>query len=191
MWKPGTAEPQGQSLVQNPAKSIKTVSAKSKAKSNAKKKLSGATLGMRFMQRKLDEAAQAKRIKEKKEKQTAKQSGSGWSLQSVDTHTNAIESQDEDTLCDTPEIATASDMYGVVADIIGRRSFGGFNKHVTETWNNTLEEIQHNRSSNKMAKQHISDDELLRRYEKYVKGRSSNNNMDDKSNRRREKRKRD
>ena len=195
MWKPGTTEPQGQSLVQNSTKGIKSVTVKSKVKTNVKKKLSGATMGMRFMKRKLDEAAQAKRIKEEKQKQaTTKQSEeSGWSIQTADDNNPNNSSQDTNVVeCDDiPEIATASDMYGVVANIIGRRSFGGFNKHVSETWNNTLEEIQNNRTSNKMTKQHISDDELLRRYEKYVKGRSSNKNMNDKSNKRREKRKRD
>ena len=69
--------------------------------------------------------------------------------------------------------ATPSDMYGIKSDLVGKRSFGGFHKSVQDTWNasrQSLEKDQHT-SSSSSSSQHISDDELLRRYQEYVRGR--------------------
>jgi len=86
----------------------------------------------------------------------------------------------------TLELASVSDMYG--ADIIGRRSFGGHRKCVRSTWETALSRRNEDERRAKISKHHITDDELLDRYEKYVKqGRNGGNNTD---SRRKDKRKR-
>ena len=84
------------------------------------------------------------------------------------------------------ELASVSDMYGI--DIVGRRSFGGYRKCVRSTWETALSRRNEDERRKKISKHHITDDELLDRYEKYVKqGRNGGNNTD---SRRKEKRKR-
>lgn len=69
-----------------------------------------------------------------------------------------------------PTIATKADMYGMSAELIGRRSFNGFNKAVETTWLKAVQSRQENRFGEKVERQQITDEELLERYEKYVKG---------------------
>eukprot|EP00957_Ditylum_brightwellii_P018659 1401603-Ditylum_brightwellii.AAC.1 len=69
----------------------------------------------------------------------------------------------------TPQIATAADMYGIGAEIIGRRSFNGFHKVVGDTWEEAYQKTMG--AAKDTTKDAVSDDELLRRYEQYVKGR--------------------
>jgi hypothetical protein len=69
------------------------------------------------------------------------------------------------------ELASVVDMYGVGSDVVGRRSFGGFHKSVMNTWNTALKRRTDDDTRTKNTKNHITDEELLERYEKYVKGR--------------------
>jgi hypothetical protein len=67
------------------------------------------------------------------------------------------------------EIATVVDMYGQGSDIIGRRSFGGFHKSVRATWDEALQKRTNEDARRRHTKEHITDEELLKRYERYVK----------------------
>lgn len=69
-----------------------------------------------------------------------------------------------------PTIATKADMYGMSAEIIGRRSFNGFNKAVENTYTKAVQSREDHRLGEKVERQQITDEELLERYEKYVKG---------------------
>jgi hypothetical protein len=69
------------------------------------------------------------------------------------------------------ELASVVDMYGVGSDLVGRRSFGGFHKSVMNTWDTALKQRADEATRTKNTKNHITDEELLERYEKYVKGR--------------------
>ena len=61
-------------------------------------------------------------------------------------------------------------MYGVGSDIIGRRSFGGFHKSVRTTWDTALKQRTDSAARANNTKSQITDEELLERYERYVKG---------------------
>jgi len=71
------------------------------------------------------------------------------------------------------QLASVVDMYGIGSDIIGRRSFGGFHKSVRSTWETALQQRTDSAARERNTRSHITDEELLERYEKYVKGRSS------------------
>ena len=81
------------------------------------------------------------------------------------------------------EITTSSiDMYGISSEIIGRRSYNNFNKSVEETYVQALDGRRKQKIDSKVEKEQISDEELLKRYEKYVKGertdlRANENNV--------------
>jgi hypothetical protein len=93
-----------------------------------------------------------------------------------------------------PIVASTSDMYGISAKIIGRRSFNNFHKVVEETWLAAVKSMSsHSECDDDVEKQQITDEELLKRYEKYVKGRGDMVNKKEKSigNLNRHKRKRE
>ncbi len=69
------------------------------------------------------------------------------------------------------EIASKEDMYGISSEIIGRRSFNNFNKAVQETYQAAIHARRRDKIDKKVEREHISDEELLKRYEQYVKGR--------------------
>ena len=89
--------------------------------------------------------------------------------------------------------ATPSDMYGMQADLFGRRSFGGFHNAMDEAWKESktaLENFgQDTASSSGGKKKYISDEELLQRYEELVQKRSEGSrpigNLQKKNTRRR------
>jgi len=68
------------------------------------------------------------------------------------------------------QLASVTDMYGVGSDIIGRRSFGGFHKSVRTTWDTALKQRTDSAARANNTKSQITDEELLERYERYVKG---------------------
>eukprot|EP00557_Chaetoceros_sp_GSL56_P006077 CAMPEP_0176492118 /NCGR_PEP_ID=MMETSP0200_2-20121128/8805_1 /TAXON_ID=947934 /ORGANISM="Chaetoceros sp., Strain GSL56" /LENGTH=204 /DNA_ID=CAMNT_0017889613 /DNA_START=5 /DNA_END=619 /DNA_ORIENTATION=+ len=76
-------------------------------------------------------------------------------------------------------VASAYDMYGISANIIGRRSFNNFHKTVEDTWLNAVKTLSQHKlhgdagDSYDVEKQQMTDEELLKRYEKYVKGRGN------------------
>ena len=69
--------------------------------------------------------------------------------------------------------ATTSDMYG--PQMIGRRSFGGFNPPMEEAWKTSKAAMEGDESAFNKKKQSISDEELIRRYQEIAKQRSAGN----------------
>lgn len=70
---------------------------------------------------------------------------------------------------DVRQNATPSDMYGSQSDLIGRRSFGNFNKSVSDNYTQAKNTYEGNVSS-LQKEQHISDEELLQRYKDHIHG---------------------
>ena len=196
-----------------------------------KKALSGATMGMRFMQRNVNaKTSPTKKLSPKHEKminsniyknagddggedrddyedceweiKNGQQNGSDNSTSAMevdgpnsktspleqnmdigstkndeqgDTNKNTFDANDDgdddddnNTQIPLYEIATRSDMYGICAEIIGRRSFNNFNKAVEETYQAAVYARRKSKLDKKVEKQHISDEELLNRYNQYV-----------------------
>ena len=214
MWKPGTSKPQRQQ--QQPMKPDGS-DAKSPDNNESKqpsKKLSTATMGMRFMQRKsLDSNKKSPAANKKSSNdpgssnrsssQSNFQNESSSTLKHYDdgsaTATATTKSQrkrDIHTIITPPkqdptillEMATVVDIYGTGSDLIGRRSFGGFHKSIGTTW----EEAYRRRTESDVRKNHrgeninkISDEELLRRYERYVKKGREKSGVNDEKKRKR------
>jgi len=138
----------GKSFNQKQTKEISTTpnSKDASISSPAKnKQLSGAVLGMRFMQRKAQEANRL-------EKDTKE----------------CVEQAESESEIPRPIIASVADMYGVEADIIGRRSFGGFNKAVGETWQVAYNSRQKRKKDSQSNRVTLTDEEVLRRYKQYI-----------------------
>ena len=174
VWKPGNPAP---SSIDTETKPSDTEQSAPVAVDNKTppKKLSGSTLNMRFMQRKA-EAEEAAARKQKAEQDASTQQNINDDDEDGDASMlENDEGPDSSTM--TPLIATDADIYGLEADIIGRRSFGGFNKAVAENWSSALALRQKGigKSSNKTT---LSDEELLRRYEKYVTGKADGPDVD-------------
>ena len=83
------------------------------------------------------------------------------------------------------ELASVVDMYGVGSDIVGRRSFGGFHKSVKNTYDTALKRRTDDHARSQNTKHQITDEELLERYEKYVKGGNIGSNRGRKEKRKR------
>jgi hypothetical protein len=161
MWKPGTSKPKSEALPQKDNKKEDSKKEESgdvpSASSASKKKLSGATMGMRFMARKMEaEEARKKTLKERHEQEQME-----WTAEQ-DNGDGPAEEYEEAQLAQ--QEATASDMYGLRSDLIGRRSFGGFQPKVNDTWKSAWNEWETKGNASGKKILHISDDELLRRY---------------------------
>ena len=174
MWKPGTAKPKSEALSEKDSKEASwdvTPNGQGRlpaASSGSMKKLSGATMGMRFMQRKLEaEEARKMTLQEREEREQME-----WTAEQDNGDGPA-----EEEAAQRPQEATASDMYGLRSDLIGRRSFGGFRPSVNDRWKSAWNEWERKgKSSDKTL--HISDDELLRRYKDYVTGKGEIGEID-------------
>jgi hypothetical protein len=70
------------------------------------------------------------------------------------------------------QIASAVDMYGMTAALIGRRSFGGFNAAMERAYSNSKASIENEAIHG--PKQKISDEELLERYKEIAMKRDDN-----------------
>ena len=171
-----------------------------------KKKLSGATMGMRFMQRSssnndkknsskissssasasVDAIAKDEKLDEKLNVKNNDINNNGEHDNSYQWEMNNTKQQEqnqeqkEELLSSTTtassslflfETASQSDMYGIRSEIIGRRSFNNFNKAVEETYQAAVYSRRQQKLDKKMSREQISDEELLNRYEQYVKGR--------------------
>jgi hypothetical protein len=113
-------------------------------------------MGMRFMARKREaEEAQRKTRKERQEREQME-----WTAE----QDNGDEPAEEGEEAQIAQQATASDMYGLRSDLVGRRSFGGFQPKVNDTWKSAWSEWEKKGNASEKIL-HISDDELLRRYE--------------------------
>jgi hypothetical protein len=69
--------------------------------------------------------------------------------------------------------ATPSDMYGIQSDLIGRRSFGGFNASMEEAWKDSKDFLETGRIERSKQSQHITDEELLQRYQDVAQNRNN------------------
>ncbi|KAL3793741.1 hypothetical protein HJC23_013303 [Cyclotella cryptica] len=191
MWKPGASKPNAieQQQRQGVCTTLKPTSSKQPAK-----KLSSATMGMRFMQRKsLDSGTTSPSPSRGLNGENAKKrtnENDNHLKNSTESNSNTIgpecdriysdndRKRDIDTMTTSSakdnqtiilKIATVVDMYGQGSDIIGRRSFGGFHKSVRATWDEAVQKRTSEDARRRHTKEHISDEELLKRYEKYVK----------------------
>ena len=186
MWQPGESKPEETSdpmdmqtdaveLGEAKEKGVDTSNKNGLEKTTpqSSKKLSGTTMNMRFMQRKAEEKKQeAKRRRSAGESMARDQSVSPKRPQ----HTNDDgdkEDSDDDMSGDeeddeaTFQVAGSVDMYGPQAHVLGRRSFGGFNlpmEQATKSFHISQSSLDPNSKKPK-----VSDDELLKRYEDYVK----------------------
>ncbi|KAL3756054.1 hypothetical protein ACHAWU_002633 [Discostella pseudostelligera] len=197
MWKPGSSKPKNNTpSEQQPNNAVPDSRGSSvggaAAVAAVAKKLSSSTMGMRFMQRKKD----GNNATSSKEKKPIAPAAPTKSVHGDHTTNNASvdNSRSDNVNIDrkrkSEEISQVSqpsstssngeilldqasivDMYGLGSDIIGRRSFGGFRKTVMTTWEEALKRRVDDNTRTKNTKHHITDEELLERYEKYVKGR--------------------
>jgi hypothetical protein len=126
-------------------------------------------MGMRFMQRSAQADAASKQALD--EQNSDKMEWTKESNEAGDDHAMDEEADIETSSNYCAQAATASDMYGLKSDLVGRRSFGGFNQSAENAWRSALDAWEKGKIGDKAAKQNISDEELLRRYEDYVKGR--------------------
>ena len=149
-------------------------------------------MGMRFMQRKAagDSGTKSNNDGEKKKLFAAKNNNNSSSTNSNSNSAdgNMERKRDHTAISTSPtpptppsqsssndntiilQLASVVDMYGVGSDIIGRRSFGGFHKSVRTTWDTALKQRTDSAARANNTRSHITDEELLERYEKYVKG---------------------
>lgn len=174
MWKPGTSKPHSMNGGAKSAQHEQSQATKSpqNGDSATKKKLSGATMGMRFMQRKKEaEAARQQTVNQQKQQQdnndmewTATNDNDASAAQGSDA------AEEPDVSLTSQTAATPSDMFGAKSDLIGRRSFGGFRPRISETYKSACQAYEHGTSNND-SKKHVSDEELLRRYKSYVTGK--------------------
>ena len=195
MWKPGTGKPLDMPKGNKQSSDAATASTTPKGNSSSAKKLSNATMGMRFMQRKADDAkkgnpksvmqAVARQVNARNDGIHERNNRSDPMERKRDS--TAITSSPTPPASDTIilEIASVVDMYGIGSDIIGRRSFGGFHKSVRATWDHALKVRTEEDARARNTKTHVTDEELLERYEKYVKGRSGNDSQGRKDKRKR------
>lgn len=147
--------------------------------SSIKKRLSGATMNMRFMKRK----------KETEEYETNRKSHTPPpkpepAAPAVEDDEDPMEMEDGESI--TFLQATPSDMYGMQADLVGRRSFGGFNVSMEEAWKESKAALEHRQDDSKSNKDHISDEELVKRYQDLVQNRDGKRgvgNLKDKNKR--------
>lgn len=180
MWKPGTAKPKS-STPKTPSRETAfnggSLTTPKSASSSAKKRLTGATLNMRFMKRK-------KETQQYEERRKSQSPNPALSPQAEDAFKiDPMDIEGEDIPFSR---ATPADMYGMQSSLIGRRSFGGFNPSMEEAWKDakaTLEDVRQEKPTQK-----ISDEELIQRYQEISKQRSESSrpvgNLHDKVKRR-------
>jgi len=136
---------------------------------SSKSALSGATMGMRFMQRKTPTKA------------SQDETNQNTQSPAVTAPQHSYSANDNELDEFIPVMASSTDMHGVSAEIIGRRSFNNFHKSVEETWTSAVQSKSQSKFDDKVEKQQINDEELLERYEKYVKGQGDMLNKKEKS----------
>lgn len=167
-------------------------------KESTPKRLSGATMNMKFMKRKQerqDQDHQRKRLSIEGTGTTAilaaATTPSSTSVSEQQPRTtpppavgrpdNTVtsqhhESMDIDDHHSTPtnqmnfEVATPIDMFGMQAALIGRRSFGGFNTAMEDAWKQSEASLK--QQPNQAKKSKISDEELIKQYQDIVNKRS-------------------
>mmetsp|Transcript_53782 Transcript_53782/g.64886 ORF Transcript_53782/g.64886 Transcript_53782/m.64886 type:complete len:247 (-) Transcript_53782:30-770(-) len=198
MWKPGASAPPPKTPTTSQSNITNSTSSTPKSKtpkgSSGKTKLSGATMGMRFMQRNRSsnkKTTSTSRTTSKKDENddgdqeiissssTIKKEIQSWRTIPSSSHSGdgdvvmQDETNIENVLVSTnggqiiPQIATPSDMYGIGAEIVGRRSFGGFNKAVESTYNESFELAKASQKGSRGMD--MSDDDILQRFGIYIR----------------------
>jgi hypothetical protein len=209
MWKPGKKKPQNATTVfqtsgkniKEPESKVSSVDTKSKS---PRKTLSGATLNMKFMQRKQQQQQQQQRQNPSEHKIVLAKDDQHVHDMDVDSiqvvGTQAESRHDASYLemnsmndlvlpkmhisalprsqivrSDYFDSATPCDIYGQLnVQVVGRRSFGGFNPIVEN-----MRKVSIQTSKNEDKNNTISDQELLERFQKFVeKGRRNDASID-------------
>lgn len=167
MWKPGESQPRKEDTNGNPP--LKEQEGESPNQQRIRK-LSGLTMNMKFMKRKADEPLHRRH-----------------SHDGVIARVPHEEKETLDLSSSSSEpyfVATAADMY-CYNNLLGRRSFGHFNKFMEAAWTTCLQQSKH--SSNRQL-QAATDAELLQRYGGFGRRKAADHNIDDRPVKRNQKR---
>jgi len=182
MWKPGTAKPSPETPKTKTLKKVETPkngsvagkegTSEKKPNSSAKKRLSGATMNMKFMKRKketedYEEERRKSGIHSPHPSSTPNKDSTTPTPEA--TRSDAMDIDDDASTSEEYSNSTTLGLHGMQAMLPGRRSFGGFNTAVEDAWEKSTAAIE-NRSLEPSQK--ISDEELMRQYEAIVKERS-------------------
>lgn len=164
MWKPGASKPRttgsnSNSIeVTNSTPALKEQDDASPSQQKTRK-LSGLTMNMKFMKRKMDNQENNRRY-----------SHDGV----IQRQSDAEEAPTLPTLSPEPfPVATSIDMY-CYNNLLGRRSFGNFNKFMETAWTTCYEQSKQNSS-----RQAATDEELVQRYNGFGRRKATENDIDD------------
>lgn len=188
MWKPGSDKPRelaastrGPATETTPSNPSTTSTSATTTLPLRTKKLSGATLNMRFMKR--------------TEPTSTHHPTSETDVDRATSVAGRHQPQEGETTSDgrNDEVtsATPADMYGAQAMVLGRRSFGGLNKIIEEAWKSSYKWYKNETHDSKRTS--VPDEELLMRYETFVKNgrrRDASDHMDTGSDEDRKKKRR-
>ena len=149
-----------------PASGTPTSTSENKKKAS----LSGATMNMRFMQRKKEQQYYEKKRHAKVEAPSPMDVDDNEDYSADHSDDDSVQPQlPQDELVSSAP-ATSADMYGISVEVIGRRSFGGFNRAIEDTWKSSYRSHREG-SQGASSKSRASDEELLQRYANLVKDR--------------------
>ena len=143
-----------------------------------RKRLSGGTMNMRFMKRHKPEANSSS--KESSDRTApdshTKRSPAHARIQNNDAMDidNENDMNIDNDFSDGSKYAQASsvDMYGIEAQLIGRRSFRGFNAPIERIWKDSKGQLE-NKGLNDRPGKKVSDEELLQRYKDVARERGN------------------
>ena len=198
MWEPGTAKPKPSGSFLTMSQEKKKKKKKEPKKNNfdlsigetgnmslptpntpssktPKKRLSGGTMNMRFMKRHKPDANKESSDRTAPDSHT-KQSPAHARIQNNDAMDIDTENDTkaENDYNDGSKYAPANsvDMYGIEAQLIGRRSFRGFNAPIERIWKESKGRLE-NRGLNDRPGKKVSDEELLQRYKDIARERGN------------------
>lgn len=151
MWKPGAQKPREEPTTGD-RESGKNQETKKHSAPLRKKELSGSTMRLRFMQR-----------------TTANEPEDGPEDESMDMDEAVMRAQHDGNVTGEKDfvVATPLEMYGIHGTLLGRRSFGAFRISIEEAWKSSLHYQKHGTLTKE--KQKATDEELLKRYQDFVK----------------------
>lgn len=160
MWMPGASKPRN--IDDNIVKESKPGSSHKEEDEGPNQQktrnLSGLTMNMKFMKRKANE------------QENRRHSHDGVIHRQTE-ETPALSSSSSESFL----VATSTDMY-CYNNLLGRRSFGNFNKYMENAWTACYEQSKHNSSR---PLQSATDEELLQRYNGIGRRKATENNIDD------------
>lgn len=191
MWKPGTEKPQASRKDPQSVPDGRHTDGAMPPPTASKKRLSGLTMNMRFMKRKM-EAIQSETQRQSDSASEQTPSGPNKRIASnIDARKNSKMDHGEEAIdmevCeqdrntnDSREVsqyeqATSIDMYGAEASIIGRRSFADFNPPMERAWKDSKASTENSNGAGTGSRQKISDEELMQRYQSISQQRGVRN----------------